>query len=150
MNLSWSARPFATLTVRELHDALRLRTDVFVVEQRCAYAEVDGQDPDAIHILAHTSDGTLVACARILPPHDGGLPHVGRVVVNPEHRGKGIADTLMRFALETLATIYGSRRSALAAQAHLSNFYGKHGYVRTGDEYPWDGIPHVDMTREAD
>lgn len=150
MNIQWTAKRFDELTVHELHDLLRLRTDVFVVEQACAYAEIDGRDPDAIHVLGRTTDGGLIACARILPPDDHGLPHVGRVVVRADHRGLGIAGDLMRFALQELNRVHGSRRSELAAQAHLEKFYGSFGYVRQGPDYPWDGIPHVDMRRDAD
>lgn len=150
MNIQWAAKRFHELSVRELHDLLRLRTDVFVVEQACAYAEIDGRDPEAIHILGRTNEGEFIACARILPPDDHGLPHVGRVVVHADQRGHGIAGDLMLFALEELQRAYGSRRSEVAAQAHLEKFYARFGYVRTGPDYPWDGIPHVDMRRDAD
>lgn len=150
MNILWNAKRFNELTVDELHDLLRLRTDVFVVEQACAYAEIDGRDPAAIHILGRTTQGDLIACARILPPDDHGLPHVGRVVVRADRRGHGIAGDLMQFALQELQRAHGSRRSELAAQAHLEKFYERFGYVRQGPDYPWDGIPHVDMRRDGD
>ena len=142
-------KPFDALSVRELHDILRLRVDVFVVEQACAYAEVDGKDPSAIHVLGW-SDDELIACARILPPEEDGLPHVGRIVVAAGHRGKGLAQRMMDLIMETLHATYGSKRSELAAQAHLQAFYERSGYVRISEEYPWDGIPHVDMRREAE
>ena len=144
-DLSWSVKPFAALTVTELHDLIRLRMDIFIVEQNCAYAEVDGRDPGAWHVLGHDSDRELIAYARILPPHDGDLPHVGRVVVRRDRRGSGIAHALMQQCLDFLRRQFGSTDSALAAQAHLQRFYAGHGYVRVSEEYPWDGIPHVDM-----
>lgn len=150
MTITWTTKPFAQLTVHELHDLLRLRTDVFVVEQACAYAELDGRDPDATHLLGQGPDGALIAYARILPPGTDGLPHVGRVVVRVDHRGHGIATTLMEHALVALRSLYNSRRSELAAQSHLERFYARFGYVRQGPDYPWDGIPHVDMLREAE
>lgn len=149
MNVDWCAVPFEELSVRALHDALRLRTDVFVVEQACAYAEIDGKDPQAIHLLGTDPEGRLVAYARLLPPDEAGFPHIGRVVVHPEHRGKGLAGLLMEFALDQLRSIHGSRRSELAAQSHLERLYARYGFVRQGPDYPWDGIPHVDMRREA-
>ena len=148
MTISYTSKPFAALTVHELHDLLRLRTDIFVVEQACAYAEIDGRDPDALHILGRNTTGELIAYARVLPPEGDGLPHVGRVVVRVDHRGHGAAASLMEHALELLSLKYGSRRSELAAQAHLEKFYARFGYVRQGPDYPWDGIPHVDMRRE--
>jgi len=148
MNVDWKTRPFDALTLHDLHDLLRLRVDVFVVEQQCAYAEIDGHDPQALHILGRSDQGTLIAYARILPPDEHGLPHIGRVIVSAQHRGHGLAQTLMTIALEAVHRGYGSRRSALAAQAHLEKFYGRFGFVRQGPDYPWDGIPHVDMLRE--
>lgn len=146
--MDWKTRPFGELTTHDVHDMMRLRVDVFVVEQKCAYAEIDGQDPTAVHILGRTDAGDLVAYARILPPDEHGLPHIGRVIVHSEHRGHGHARRLMTIALEALQRSYGSRCSALAAQAHLERFYGGFGFVRQGPDYPWDGIPHVDMLRE--
>lgn len=148
MNVNWTTREFDALTVHDLHDLLRLRVDVFVVEQQCAYAEIDGRDPGAVHILGRSPEGKLIAYARILPPDEHGPPHIGRVIVSVEQRGHGLARTLMLQALDALKTMYGTRRSALAAQAHLERFYGGFGYVRQGPDYPWDGIPHVDMLRE--
>lgn len=148
MNVNWTTRKFNALTVHELHDLLHLRVDVFVVEQQCAYAEIDGRDPEAVHILGRSEEGELIAYARILPPDEHGLPHIGRVIVSIEHRGKGLARALMLRALDALKVMYGTRRSALAAQAHLERFYGGFGYIRQGPDYPWDGIPHVDMLRE--
>ena len=148
MKLNWTIRKFDALSVHDLHDLLRLRVDVFVVEQQCAYAEIDGRDTGAVHILGRSEEGALIAYARILPPDEHGPPHIGRVIVSSAHRGHGLARTLMLHALDTLKAMYGTRRSALAAQAHLERFYGGFGYVRQGPDYPWDGIPHVDMLRE--
>lgn len=147
--IRWTTKAFDELSVHELHDLLKLRVDIFVVEQACAYAEVDGADPDAIHLLGHNEKDELVAYGRILPPDGKGLPHVGRIVVQKELRGKGIASELMEQALAVLTDQFGSRRSALAAQSHLEQFYGRYGYVRVGPDYLWDGILHVDMERGA-
>ena len=145
--LQWSTFGFSELGPRLLHDVLRLRVDIFVVEQNCPYPEVDGQDPDALHILGQQADGTLVAYARILPAKADGVPHIGRVVVAKEHRGTGLGKRVMQEAFRVLQERYGSTRSAVAAQAHLQKFYSGLGYVRTGEDYLWDGIPHVDMMR---
>lgn len=149
MTTRFNTKAFDELAVLELHDLLRLRTDVFVVEQACAYAEIDGRDPAALHIIGRNDAGAIIAYARILPPVADDLPHVGRVVVRADHRGQGISAALMEHALEQLIMHYGSRRSELAAQAHLEGFYQRFGYVRLGPDYPWDGIPHVDMRRDA-
>jgi ElaA protein len=145
--MNWTIRTLDELSARELYELIRLRVDVFVVEQNCPYAELDGLDLNAHHVLGHDEEGRLMACARILPPEHGGLPHIGRVVVHPALRGKGLAHELMTNALDALHRIHGSRRSELAAQAHLEAFYAAHGYERTGADYDLDGIPHVDMRR---
>lgn len=146
-HLHWRVQRFETLPPQVLHDILRLRVDVFIVEQQCLYPEIDGQDPAALHVTGHDADGRLVAYARILPPHAGGPPHIGRVVVHPEARGRALGREVMRQALLALEQAHGSARSALAAQAHLQAFYEGLGYRRTGEVYDWDGIPHVDMER---
>jgi ElaA protein len=144
MDLSWQRKHFHELAVQELHDLLRLRVDVFVVEQNCAYHEIDGKDPSCVHILAKDG-GTLIAYARIIPADNNELPHLGRVVVHERYRGKGIARKLMNYTLQVLEEFTGSKRSAIAAQAHLEDFYSSFGYKKIGEEYMWDGIPHVDM-----
>ncbi|MEZ4756980.1 MAG: GNAT family N-acetyltransferase [Flavobacteriales bacterium] len=148
MELTWILARLEELTPSQVHDLFRLRVDTFVVEQRCAYPELDGRDPDCTHLLAMDPDGRLVACGRIVPPADDGMPHLGRIVVHPAMRGHGIAHELMRKALEAVGAIYGHTRCALAAQSQLEAFYAEHGFVRSGPDYDWDGIPHVDMIRE--
>lgn len=150
MAIQWRTKPFHAFTVHEFHDLLRLRIDIFVVEQTCVYPELDGLDPTALHLMGYALDGTLVACARILLPEPGDVPHIGRVAVRMDQRGHGIASALMEHALEDLQKHYGSRRSALAAQAHLELFYARFGFKRQGPDYLLDGIPHVDMHRDAD
>ena len=144
---SWSVKPLDGLTAREVHDIMRLRVDVFVVEQRCVYPEIDGQDPTALHIQAYAPNGTLAAYARILPPHDAEPPHIGRVIVHPSFRGRHLGRHLMHHALTAVAAHHGSQRCALAAQAYLVPFYSSFGFVAVSGEYLWDGIPHVDMLR---
>lgn len=141
----WTVCDFAGLDTRLFHDILRLRVDVFVVEQHCPYAELDGLDPGAVHVIGRMPDGGPIAYCRILPAGADGLPHIGRVVVAPGSRGKGIGGRLMEEALQALETMQGSRRSALAAQAHLVGFYTRLGYIAIGEPYLLDDIPHVDM-----
>lgn len=145
--LQWSACTFKEMGTRLFHDIVQLRVNVFVVEQDCPYPELDGLDPDALHVTGRSREGAVVAYARILPPDADGYPHVGRVVVAGRQRRKGLGGKLMEHTLAILDRHYGSKRSMVAAQAHLQHFYQRFGYVPKGTEYLLDGIPHVDMLR---
>lgn len=148
--LRWSLFEFSELDAKLLHDILKLRVDVFVVEQNCPYPEVDGRDPGALHLVAARPDGALAAYARIFPPQADGYPHIGRVVVSKELRGTGLGMRLMQEVFLLLRQRYGSASSAIAAQTHLQRFYTELGFVRTSEQYIWDGIPHVDMVLRED
>ncbi|WP_326560169.1 GNAT family N-acetyltransferase [Micromonospora sp. NBC_01796] len=134
---------FADLDARTLHDLLRLRIDVFVVEQECPYPELDGRDvePGTRHLWLE-QDGAPVAYLRVLADPDG-VERIGRVVVAKQARGDGHAGRLMTEAL----ALVGDRTSVLEAQAHLAGFYARYGYTPTGPEYVEDGIPHLPMRR---
>jgi ElaA protein len=136
---------FRDLDTTTLYAILKLRTDVFVVEQKCAYPELDGRDaePGTRHVWLSRGDD-IAAYLRILD--DGQVQRVGRVVVAPDSRGAGYAGRLMTSAL----TVIGNRTSVLEAQAYLVRFYAKFGYVQTGPEYVEDGIPHVPMRLTKD
>jgi ElaA protein len=135
---------FLDLDAGTLYAILKLRSDVFVVEQKCLYADLDGRDdePGTRHIWLSRGD-QIVAYLRILD--DGDVERIGRVVTAPSARGAGRAGRLVQEAL----TVIGNRPSVLDAQAHLVRFYGKFGYVQTGPEYLDDGIPHVPMLKGA-
>lgn len=148
----WHARPFRELSLDELYALLRLRAEVFVVEQQCAYLDPDGKDahPDTLHLLGIDDDGTLVAYLRILPP---GLNYpqvsVGRVLTAPSHRGRGLGDPMLREALAVIARRWPGADIQIGAQSHLQHFYRRHGFDVSSDPYVEDGIPHVDMLRRG-
>lgn len=136
------------LSARELYDLLRMRVDVFVVEQNCPYPELDGKDIDALH-LRLKDGGELIASARILKPHGPQDPvKIGRVVVSPAHRGKRLGDALMNEAIAACERLYSMHPIALSAQAHLRRFYESLGFAKTSEEYLEDDIPHIDMVRQ--
>ncbi len=145
MTIHWTRARLEQLNPLQVHDLFKLRVDVFVVEQACAYEEVDGRDPEAVHVLGHGDDGTLLAYCRVLPPGPDGYPHIGRVVVRRDARGHQLSRRLMLQALGVVKDLYGEHRSAVAAQSHLEALYASFGYERQGPDYDWDGIPHVDM-----
>ena len=135
---------FAELTPDTLYGILRLRSDVFVVEQECAYPDIDGRDlePDAWHLWIE-ADGEVVAYLRVLEgPPDGAL-RIGRVVTSPTARGQGLAAALVHKALaETMGPV------VLDAQSYLVEWYQGLGFTVIGDEYLDDGIPHTPMKLE--
>jgi ElaA protein len=135
---------FRDLDTTTLYALLKLRGDVFVVEQKCYYADLDGRDtePGTRHVWIARGD-EIPAYLRILD--DGDAQRIGRVVVAPAARGAGLAQRLMTEAL----TVIGNRPSVLGAQAHLAGFYAAFGYEPTGPEYLEDGIPHLPMFRAA-
>ncbi|GAA1605647.1 GNAT family N-acetyltransferase [Actinoplanes couchii] len=134
---------FRDLDTTTLYEILKLRSEVFVVEQECAYLDPDGRDsePGTRH-LWFERDGKIRAYLRILSDAEG-VERIGRVVTAAEARGAGLGARLLTEAI----TVIGNRPSILDAQAHLSGFYGKFGYVVNGAEYVEDGIPHVPMIR---
>jgi ElaA protein len=136
---------FADLNARTFHDLLKLRIDVFVVEQNCPYPELDGRDvePGTRHLWL-TDGGTPLAYLRILADPDGSA-RIGRVVVAPQARGGGHAGRLMNAALE----VVGNRPCVLDAQSHLVAFYTRRGFAVSGPEYVEDGIPHTPMRRDV-
>jgi ElaA protein len=133
---------FRDLDTTALYAILKLRSDVFVVEQECAYADIDGRDaePGTRHVWFER-DGEVRAYLRIV--RDDGHERVGRVVTAKTARGAGLAGRLLTEALE----IIGNRPSTLDAQAHLTQFYARYGYEPSGPEFVEDGIPHVPMIR---
>lgn len=141
---------FADLTPERLHAVFRLRVDVFVVEQACAYAEVDGRDPTARHLLLEARDGSLAAYLRLLHPEAAGAPaRLGRIVIAPTWRGRRLGGVLMRAGIEEAGRLHPDRAIELSAQAHLEKFYRAHGFETVSGTYLEDGIPHIDMRRPA-
>lgn len=133
---------FDELDPRTAYSLWQLRCAVFVVEQDCPYLDLDGRDlePSTRHVWA--ADGeTPVGYLRILDGKDG--RRIGRVVVAGSHRGRGLAETLMRRAVDLI----GERPSRLDAQSYLAQWYTRFGYHQTGPEFLDDGIPHVPMAR---
>lgn len=132
--------PFDALTVNELYGILRLRSEVFVVEQACAYLDPDARDtePATLHMWIATNDIPCAAYLRVLD--DGDARRIGRVVTDAEARGRGLAARLMQCALHETEGPW-----VLEAQSHLTAWYERFGFSAAGDKYIEDGIPHVPM-----
>ena len=154
MTVQFRISSVALIDPLRLYDLLRLRVDVFVVEQECAYPELDGRDvePDAVMLWAE-EDEQVLATVRLLVDHadDTGAAaaadalRIGRVATAPAARGRGLAADLMRLALDRAE----GRLVRLDAQAHLEGWYARFGFVVDGPGFLEDGIPHVPMSRVA-
>lgn len=151
MDLTWRDLPDGELTTAELHDILALRNRVFVVEQRCAYQDIDGLDlaGGTRHLVGHAG-ADLLAYARLLAPEGpDGPARIGRVIVTGEARGQQLGRQLMERALVSCEARWPGRAVAVSAQAHLERFYRGLGFAPVSEVYDDDGIPHVDMVRAA-
>lgn len=134
---------FADLTAEQFHRILRLRIDVFVVEQSCVYHELDGRDieVETRHLWFEVDSGTIGCYLRILD--DGAARRIGRVVTDPSSRGQGLAAMLVDKAVDLTPGPW-----VLDAQSHLAYWYVRRGFGLAGEEFVEDGIPHVPMRRE--
>jgi ElaA protein len=145
----WSWHRFAELGVDNLYDALQLRCRVFVLEQG-PYLDPDGVDRNAWHLLGRDAAGALVGYLRVVDPgvkYDE--PSIGRVITAPEARGNGSGRVLMSEGMAGCERHWPGRAVRISAQAHLERFYSGFGFVRVGENYIEDTIPHVEMLRAA-
>ena len=146
MHLDWQIKPYSELTTNEFHDIIALRLEVFVVEQDCAYLDLDGKDKKAYHLICRDGKGDIVSTARILPP---GVSYdqcaIGRVVIDKDLRGQGVGHDLMKKCIDYALIEFGNSPILISAQKHLEKYYGHHKFISTGKEYLEDGIPHVEM-----
>ena len=143
--LTWLIKPFAELEPKQLYSLLKLRQDVFCLEQNCLYPELDDKDQQSIHILG-LDDNRLAAYLRCLPP---GLQYqeasIGRVVVDPKYRDQQLGRELMLQGIAYCQVHYPEQGIRISAQLHLKDFYQSLGFEATGDSYDEDGIPHIAM-----
>jgi ElaA protein len=135
------------LDATTLYELLKLRVEVFVVEQACAYPELDGRDllGETRHFWLERPDGEVICTLRLMEEHPGGEKafRIGRVCTKQDSRGQGHTTRLLQAALAEV----GDYPCHIDAQTYLADMYGNHGFVRVGDEFLEDGIPHVSMTR---
>ncbi len=148
--ITWQLKLFVELATIQLYQLLKLRVDVFVVEQQCPYPELDDKDHQkgVYHLLGYDGD-QLVACTRLLPK---GVSYpsvsIGRVATSADHRGGGIGHQLLAEALRNCQSLWPDESIEIGAQAYLEAFYTQHGFVKTSDTYLEDDIPHIDMKLE--
>lgn len=144
--LQWRTGRLSEFSVEAVYAMLAARSEVFVVEQECAYLDLDGLDHQALHVAAFAADASLRAYARILPPQTRFAElSIGRVLVVRAARGTGLGRELVRRSIAAARLEYPPGPIRISAQLHLAAFYGDFGFVAQGQPYAEDGIPHVDM-----
>lgn len=142
-------RRFEALTVGELYAVLALRNAVFVVEQGCAFMDIDGRDETAVHLLAWLEGCTgLAATLRVIAPDiDGRCAHIGRVATAAWARRIGLGGRIMREAVEEVGRRYGPIGIEVAAQTSVEGFYAGLGFRRISEDFDEDGVVHCRMRR---
>jgi ElaA protein len=146
--IAWRLARFDELSPGEIHDIFQARIEVFVVEQKCVFQDLDGLDPDCLHLTG--VEGDLVAYCRLVPPGTKfAEPSIGRVLTTGSARRSGAGRELMRLAVDHATRLWPGRALRIGAQKYLEHFYGEFGFVTASEPYDEDGIPHVEMVRAA-
>ncbi len=147
MEIRWTLQPFSAVSTTELYYILQLRSEVFVVEQNCAFQDLDNKDQSSFHFCGWKQE-QLVAYTRLLPP---GLAYencsIGRVVTSPIVRRQGVGRLLMQASILKCQELFHSDSIEIGAQLYLENFYESFQFKREGAIYLEDGIEHIHMRR---
>ena len=147
MTIEFKIKPFAELSGQEVYEILRLRSEVFIVEQICIYQDIDNKDQKAIHVLGYC-DNELAAYCRLF---DAGnyfdQASIGRVIVAPKFRENKWGHNLMKVAIDGVKKYFDKNQITISAQLYLQKFYESHGFVKTSETYLEDDIPHIQMKK---
>ena len=145
--ISWECKFFDDLTLHELYIIIKLRNEVFVVEQKCVFQDADDKDQKCYHLMGFVRT-ELAAYARLVP---AGVSYknisIGRIVTSPQYRSIGAGKALMKEAINQCNALYGEQTIKIGAQLYLKNFYESFGFKQIGDVYNEDGILHIKMVR---
>ena len=148
MEMVWEIKRFEELTLNELYGLLRLREQVFIIEQDCVYPDLDNKDQKAVHILGK-SNGEIIAYSRIFKSGDYfETASIGRVVTDKNFRNQKLGYVLMQKSIEAVKSQFNEDFITISAQCYLLGFYGSLGFEPVGEEYLEDGIPHKRMIRK--
>lgn len=144
--ISFQTKTFNELTTTELYQLLKLREDVFIIEQNCVYQDLDTKDYQSLHVLG-THNNILVAYTRLLPVGTSykSEPSIGRVLTHIEYRKLGYGKLLMEYSIKQLQLRFKATVILISAQLYLKKFYQELGFVAEGETYMEDNIPHVAM-----
>lgn len=148
--ITWNIKPFEKLTNIELYNLMRLRSEVFVIEQQCIYMDADGKDLYCTHVMGMDEHNNLIAYSRIVP---AGISFhevsIGRVLSSNKDRGIGAGKELMHKSIDVINNLYGNVPIRIGAQSYLKKFYEKFDFVVVSKEYLEDNIPHLEMLRNG-
>ena len=145
MSISWKTKTFDELSTQELYQILRLRSEIFVVEQNCVYQDIDNKDQKALHIFGIV-EGEIIAYSRLFKPGDYfEFSSIGRVVVDEKHRDKNFGHELIDQSILEINRRFNVQNITISAQLYLKKFYESHGFVATSETYLEDDIPHIEM-----
>lgn len=143
--MKWQLKKFEELNINEIYEILSIRSEVFVVEQKCPYQDIDFKDKNSYHLFAQ-EEGKIVAYLRIL---EKGISYeeisIGRVLITKDYRGKGISREMMLKAIDFIENNLNENKIKISAQAYLTNFYKSVGFIEVSEVYLEDDIPHIDM-----
>ncbi len=147
MDLTFKVKRFDELSTPELYKILRLRAQVFVVEQDCVYQDIDNKDQKALHVIGYKNN-EVVAYTRIFEAGDYfKKASIGRVVVAENERKYGYGHDLIKESIDAIEKYFDTKDIKISAQTYLKKFYKTHGFEQVGKEYLEDGIPHIGMVR---
>lgn len=145
--LNWLVKPLEDIPPLELYSLLKLRADVFIIEQDCIYQDMDDKDLHALHVIG-AKENEVIAYTRIFDKGEYfNIASLGRVVVKESQRKFKYGHELIRESIKAIETNYGVQPIKISAQQYLIKFYETHGFKVVGDGYLEDGIPHVEMLR---
>ncbi len=143
--IDFKVKQFKDLNTDELYEILRLRSEVFIVEQDCVYQDIDNYDPKALHIIG-SKKGKIIAYARIFKKGDYfEKASLGRVIVKKSERSFGYGHQLIDFSIKTIEKEFKTRDIKISAQLQLKEFYESHGFKAVGKAYLEDGLKHIEM-----
>ena len=143
-------KTYSELTIDELYQLLRLRSEVFVVEQDCVYQDIDGNDQSALHIIG-VKNNAIIAYARAFKPGDYFKEaSIGRVVVSKDFRRYKYGYDIMNASIRAVKDYFKSNTIKVSAQCYLKTFYNNLGFKEVGEDYLEDGIPHIAMIMNQD
>ena len=146
--LDIKVKKFNELSIQELYSLLKLRSEIFVVEQDCVYQDLDGKDAKALHVIG-INNNEVVAYTRIFKPGDYfDIASIGRVAVHKDYRKYGYGKEIMQASINAVNEKFKEQQIKISAQTYLNKFYTELGFKAIGEGYLEDGIPHIQMVKK--